>query len=142
MISDREERVAMKISIRRTVGVALVAACVSSAAARAEGFDPDGDPIHAYEGAFFGFVKDTKGASVPDATVTLAAKGRDAVITRTNSVGIYRVSLGKDVDANDVAVSCEKAGFKQVRVLRRTERDASPQTPIEIECTLMAEAAR
>ena len=133
----------MKNFIRQTIGLALVATCSFSTALWAEGFDAEGDPIHEYQGpAFFGFVKNTNGASVPDATVTLAAKGRDAVIARTNSVGIYRVSLGKDVDANDVVVSCEKTGFKQVRVLRRTAQGASPQTPIEIECTLMADAAR
>jgi hypothetical protein len=133
----------MKIFVGQTVGLALVAACSFSTALLAEGFDPEGDPIHEYQGpAFFGFVKDAHGASVPDATVTLAAKGRDAVSTRTNSVGVYRASFGKDVDANDVVISCEKTGFKQVRVLRRTAPGASSQTPIEIECTLMAEAAR
>jgi hypothetical protein len=133
----------MKIFLRQTVGLALVANCCFSTAPWAEGFDPEGDPIHEYQGpAFFGFVKDANGASVPDATVTLAAKGGDAVIARTNSVGVYRVSLGKDVNASDVVVSCEKSGFKQVRVLRRTAPNASSQTPIEIECTLMAEAAR
>ncbi len=133
----------MKIFVRQTVGVALVATCSFSTALWAEGFDPEGDPIHEYQGpAFFGFVKDTNGASVPNATVTLAAKGRDAVTARTNAVGVYRVSLGKDVDANDVVISCEKTGFKQVRVLRRTAQSVGAQTPIEIECTLMAEAAR
>ena len=71
----------------------------------------------------------------------LTAKGREAAVARTNSIGVYRASLGKEVDAHDVVISCEKAGFKQVRVVRRTERDANPQTPIEIECTLMPEAA-
>ena len=134
----------MNIFIRQAVGLAL-ATCSFSAALWAEesGFDAEGDPIHAYQGpTFFGFVKDTNGASVPDAKVTLAAKGRDAVIARTNSVGVYRGSLGKDVDANDVVISCEKTGFKQVRLLRRTERDARAETPIEIECTLMADAAQ
>jgi hypothetical protein len=133
----------MKIFIRHIAAFVLVATCSCSSALWAEGFDPEGDPILEYQGpAFFGFVKDSNGASVPDATVTLAAKGRDAVTARTNSVGIYRVSLGKDVNANDVVISCEKTGFKQVRVLRRTAEDASAQTPIEVECILMAEAAR
>jgi hypothetical protein len=133
----------MKIFVRQTVGLALVATSCFSTAPCAQDFDPEGDPIHEYQGpSYFGFVKDTNGASVPDATVRFTAKGRDAVTARTNSIGVYRASLGKEVDANDVVISCEKAGFKQVRVLRRTERDASPQTPIEVECTLTAEAAR
>ena len=132
----------MKIFIRQAAGLALVATCSFSAALWAEGFDPEGDPIHEYQGpTFFGFVKDTNGTSVPDAKVTLAAKGRNAVIARTNSVGVYRGSLGKDVDANDVVISCEKTGFKQVRLLRRTEQNARAETPIEVECTLMADAA-
>jgi hypothetical protein len=133
----------MTLSAAPAVRLALVAACCFSTAPWAEGFDPEGDPILEYQGpSFFGFVKDTNGAFVPGATVKFAAKGRDAVTARTNSIGVYRVSLGKDVDANDVVLSCEKAGFKQVRVVRRTERDASPQTPIEIECILVADAAR
>ena len=58
-------------------------------------------------------------------------KGRDAVIARTHSLGVYRGSLGKDVDANDVVISCEKAGFKQVRLFRRTEQDARAETPMK-----------
>ena len=132
----------MSVFVRRSLGMALVVACSLSTAPLAEEFDPEGDPIPQYEGAFFGFVKDTNGGSVPDATVTLAAKGRDAVVVRTNAMGIYRVSLGKEVAANDVVVSCTKAGFKQVRVARRTALDASVATPIEVECTLTADGAR
>jgi hypothetical protein len=132
----------MKIFVRQAVGLALVATCSFSAALWAEGFDPEGDPILEYQGpTFFGFVKETNGAPVADAKVTVSAKGRDAVSVRTNSVGVYRASLGKDVDANDVAITCEKTGFKQARVLRRTEQTARAETPIEIECTLMADAA-
>jgi hypothetical protein len=135
----------MEIFIRPTVGMALVAACLFATALEAEeaGVDADGDPVYEYQGpAYFGFVKDTNGASVPDASVTLAAKGREAVIVRTNSIGAYRASFGKDVDANDVVISCAKAGFKQARVLRRTAPTAPRQIPIEIECTLTAEAGR
>jgi len=132
----------MKIFVRQAVGLALVATCSFSAALWAEGFDPEGDPILEYQGpTFFGFVKETNGAPVPDAKVTLSAKGRDAVSVRTNSVGVYRASLGKDVNASDVAITCEKTGFKQARLLRRTEQNARAETPIEIECTLMADAA-
>lgn len=131
----------MKIFIRSSVGMALVAASLFATAPWAQvDFDPEGDPIYEYQGpAFFGFVKDTNGASVPDATVTLAAKGRAALTVRTNSTGSYRASFGKDVDANDVLIACEKKGFKQARVLRRTAPNAPRQIPIEIECILTAE---
>jgi hypothetical protein len=135
----------MKIFIRPIVGMALVAACVFATAPLAQdvAVDADGDPIYEYQGpAYFGFVKDTDGASVPDASVKLAAKGRAPSVVRTNSVGAYRASFGKDVDADDVVISCEKKGFKQVRALRRTAPAAPRQIPIEIECTLAADASR
>jgi hypothetical protein len=131
----------MKIFIRSSVGMALVAACLVATAPQAQvDFDPEGDPIYEYQGpAFFGFVKDTNGAAVADATVTLAAKGRAALIVRTNSVGTYRASFGRDVDASDVVISCEKRGFKQARLFRRTAQNAPRQVPIEIECILAAD---
>ena len=135
----------MDTFIRPTVGMALVAACLFAPVLRAQdaAVDADGDPVYAYQGpAYFGFVKDTNGAAMPDASVTLAAKGRAALIVRTNAIGAYRASFGKDVDAGDVVISCEKKGFTQVRVLRRTAPDAPRQIPIEIECTLSAETGR
>ena len=125
--------------VRKIFALTLVAVCAYSTLASTEEFDAEGDPVYEYAGPiFFGFVKDTSGASVSEAKVTLAAKVRDAGITYTNSVGAYRISHGKDVDANAILISCEKEGFKQVRVFRRTALNAHIQTPIETECTLMA----
>ena len=135
----------MDTFIRPTVGMALVAACLFAPILWAQdgNVDADGDPVYEYQGpAYFGFVKDTDGASVPDAGVRLAAKGRDPLIVRTNTVGAYRASFGKDVDADDVVISCEKNGYKQARVFRRTAQDAPRQIPIEIECILTAETGR
>ena len=56
---------------------ALVAACLFAPVLRAQdgNVDADGDPVYAYQGpAYFGFVKDTDGASVPDAGVMLARR--------------------------------------------------------------------
>jgi hypothetical protein len=131
----------MRFLDRRTVRVAsmALATCVVSTAlwAGGSGFGDD-DDHHEHEGpAFFGFVKDTNGATVPDAKVTVAVKDRGGVITRTDALGAYRVpGFGKDINPNDVVVSCDKPGYKQVRILRRTAQDANPQTPIETECTL------
>ena len=46
------------------------------------------------------------------------------------------------MDADDVVIWCEKNGYKQARVFRRTAKDAPRQIPIEIECTLTAETGR
>ena len=87
--------------------------------------------------SYFGFVKDTNGATISDAKVTVAIKDRGGVITRTDALGAYRVpGFGKEINPNEVLISCEKQGYKQVRVLRRTAQDADPAVPIETECTM------
>jgi hypothetical protein len=120
-------------------GVALGATCVLSTAlwAGGSGFGDD-EHDHENEGpAYFGFVKDTGGATIPDAKVTVSIKDRGGVITRTDALGAYRVpGFGKEIDPKEVLVSCEKPGYKQVRVFRRTATDADGNTPIETECTM------
>ena len=120
-------------------GMALGATCALSTAlwAGGSGFGDD-DHDHENEGpAYFGFVKDTGGATIPDAKVTVAIKDRGGVITRTDALGAYRVpGFGKEIDPTTVLISCEKPGYKQVKVLRRTAQDADPATPIETECTM------
>jgi hypothetical protein len=117
---------------------ALLTCALSTALwAGGSGFGDD-DHDHENEGpAYFGFVKDTNGATVPDAKVTVAIKDRGGVITRTDALGAYRVpGFGKEIDSSQVQISCEKQGYKQVRVLRRTSKDADPSVPIETECTM------
>lgn len=87
--------------------------------------------------AYFGFVRDTSGNSIPDAKVTVGIKNRGGVVTRTDALGTYRVpGFGKDVDTKDVEVSCEKEGYKQVKTFRRTAPTAADAPIIETECTL------
>ena len=120
-------------------GAAIGATCILSTAlwAGGSGFGDD-DHDHENEGpSYFGFVKDTGGATIADAKVTVAIKDRGGVITRTDALGAYRVpGFGKEIDPSSVVISCEKAGYKQVRVFRRTAQDADPKTPIETECTM------
>ena len=53
--------------------------------------------------------------------MTVAIKDRGGVITRTDALGAYRVpGFGKEINPTEVLISCEKQGYKQVRVLRRT----------------------
>ena len=44
--------------------------------------------------------------------------------------------FGKEVDPKDVEVSCDKPGYKQLRVVRRSSPSTDPKIPVETECTL------
>ena len=92
--------------------------------------DPGGGP------SYYGFVKDHRGVLVPEAKVTAEIKGRGSIYTHTNVLGAYRInSFGKEINPNDIAITCSKDGYRQIRVTQREEsRDG--KTAIEIECTL------
>ena len=132
----------MKFLVRHTKQVAgwvLAIACSLSVAAWAGGAGfGDDDDNSAEEGpSYFGFVRDTGGTTVPDAKVTVGIKGRGGVVTRTDLLGTYKVpGFGTDVNPKDVEVSCEKQGYKQARVVRRSTPSSDPKIPIETECTL------
>src|SRR5262249_48120572 len=98
----------------------------------------DEDEASADEGpSFFGFVRDARGLGVGDAKVTAELKGRGALITRTNVLGSYKIpGFGKDVNPDDVTITCSKDGYQQTTVMRRTMPGADPKAPIETECTL------
>src|SRR3954454_22479439 len=115
----------MKFLGRRTgwkAGATFVMTCILSTAvwAGGSGFGDDDDAGEDEGPAYFGFVKDSSGATVPDAKVTVAVKDRGGVVTRTDALGAYKVpGFGKEISPNDVDVSCEKQGLKQTRTLRR-----------------------
>ena len=118
---------------------ALTVTCALSVAAWAggAGFGDDDDTSAETEPSYFGFVRDTNGATVPDAKVTVAVKNRSSVITRTDALGTYKVpGFGTDVNPKDVEISCDKQGYKQTRVVRRSSPSTDPKIPIETECTL------
>jgi hypothetical protein len=126
--------------VTRLLGLIIGTIFALSTTVLSEEFDEEGDRIHEnHERAFFGFVKDANGSSVSDALVTFGAKGHHTGTTYTNSVGAYHISISKNFDASDIVISCEKPGYKQLRVLRRTAKDASPDAPVETECTLIAD---
>jgi len=118
--------------------VALAVAGALSAPVWAGGSSFGDDDDAEDEGpAYFGFVRDAGGNSVSDAKVTVGIKNRGGVVTRSDALGTYRVpGFGKDVDTNDVEVTCEKEGFKQVKTFRRTAPTALNVPIIETECTL------
>lgn len=119
-----------------TIGVT----CILSTAlwAGGAGFGDDDDNSEEEGPSYFGFVKDTNGATVPDAKVTVGIKDRGGIVTRTDALGAYKVpGFGKDVDPRDVEIACDKPGYKQLRTLRRMRSpNADPKIPVETECTL------
>jgi hypothetical protein len=85
----------------------------------------------------FGFVKDSRGAPVADANVK-AKLGSTTMYVRTDATGAYKLPLfDKKIDPKDVVISCEKTGYKQIRVSRRPPV-VKPDAPItvETECRL------
>jgi hypothetical protein len=119
--------------------VAVGLTCIFATAVWAGGSSfGDDDDDSADEGpAYFGFVRDTSGGTIPDAKVTVGIANRGGVVTRTDALGAYKVpGFGKEVDPKDVIVSCEKEGFKQIKVLRRTAPTALNVPIVETECTL------
>ena len=85
--------------------------------------------------AYFGFVRDVRGSPVADAVVMLRPKTGKAVPLKSNALGLYRGHVNKDVRPDDVQISCEKSGYKQTKVYRRTP-PGSKDMFIETECTL------
>ena len=132
----------MSSPIRRVgmAGAVLAITCAVSIAAWAggSGFGDDDDNSEEEGPSYFGFVKDTNGATVPDAKVTVGIKDRGGIVTRTDALGAYKVpGFGKDVDPRDVEIACDKQGYKQLRTLRRMRSpNADPKIPVETECTL------
>jgi hypothetical protein len=117
---------------------ALAMACVFSTAlwAGGSGFDDDHEHAEDEGPAFFGFVKDTRGAAVPDAKVSVKATGAE-LITRSNILGAYRApGFRKHIDPASVEIVCEKDGYKYVRTFRRSSPNNDPKSPIEMECVL------
>jgi hypothetical protein len=85
--------------------------------------------------SYFGFVRDGGGSPVPDARVTAAPKAGGSLVTRSNSMGIYKIpGFAKEIDPNTVDISCAKDGYGPADVVRRGQADA--KDPVEVDCTL------
>jgi hypothetical protein len=126
----------MSILIRTLASAAAVTGAVLVLGAAAFAGGDDYDAMNDKEGAgpaYFGFVRDHRGSPVSDAQVLLRPKSGDPVVLKTNVLGLYRSHINKDVKPEDVTISCEKSGYRQERVFRRTEPGAMF---IETDCTL------
>ena len=86
----------------------------------------------------YGFVKDTRGAVVPEATVTVDIENRGQLVTQTNILGAYRSPpFGIAIKPEEVTISCKKEGYKQVRVVERLAMGPfDPKAGFEVECTM------
>lgn len=89
---------------------------------------------------FFGFVRDAANAAVGDARVTATVKTGGALVTTTNSIGVYKISgFAKSINPDDIAISCAKDGYKQANVVRRQNPSGDRIDPIEVDCYLQKE---
>jgi Carboxypeptidase regulatory-like domain len=85
--------------------------------------------------SYFGFVRDADGSPVPGARVTAAPQAGGSLVTRSNSMGIYKIpGFAKEIDPKTVDISCAKDGYSQANVLRRGQADL--KDPVEVDCTL------
>jgi hypothetical protein len=126
----------MMALIRRIAILAGAAIALTPGAIFAGGDDYDATADSEGRGpAYYGFVRDQRGSPVSDARVVLRAKAGEPVVLKSNVLGLYRSHLSKDVRPDEVQVSCEKDGFKQVRVARRNAPGANDMN-IETNCTL------
>jgi len=124
---------------RGRIAIMVAGLCIVSTAlwAGGSGFGDDDDAGEDEGPAYFRFVKDGSGATVPDAKVTVAVKDRGCVVTRTDALGAYKVpGFGKEVSPNDVEISCEKPGYKQNRILRRNLPPPDSKIPVETDCMM------
>ena len=86
---------------------------------------------------YFGFVRDMRNAPLNDAKITLKIASGLTYVTRTDRSGMYRVrGLGKQVNPNDVVITCAKEGYVQARVLRRPAARGKPVKSVETECRM------
>src|SRR6516164_8028941 len=115
-------------------GIVLATCCILSTPARTggAGFGDDDDTADDAGPSYFGFVRDSNGTTVPDAKVTVQPKDGGSIITRTDALGTYKVpAFSKEVDPKDVKTPCDKNGYRQICVVRRSSTRKVPKISIE-----------
>lgn len=126
----------MQIARRWIAAAVLVAAHLSPSLAGDGAYEPDDDHEHGVP--FFGEVKDIRSFEpVANALIRLQQQGTQRfIVFHADSEGRFRrTGLGPEVDPEKIDVTCEKAGYRTLDVLRRrlsTAKDA----PVEVECLL------
>ena len=91
---------------------------------------------------FFGFVKDSRGKSIPQASVMATTASGSSFVVQADKMGRYRIpGFSKSVDAMKVQITCSKTGYKLVAKDRRLPRGA-PGAAIETNCVLAPDAGK
>jgi hypothetical protein len=123
----------------RSIGCALVAIALLPATVLA-GANKGGEsfgPLPDEGPSYFGVVLDAAGKPVDDARVSAAYRDGPAMVTRTDSVGSWKLpGFNKKINPDEVKISCAKAGYRQVRVVRRPAASGGPLRAVETECRL------
>ncbi len=88
---------------------------------------------------YFGFVRDSKGKTIPNASITATTAKGSSFVVQADNMGHYRIpGFSKSVDPKQVQITCGKAGYRLVSRDRRVLRGA-PNAPIETNCILAPE---
>lgn len=133
------------MAMNKARGPALIVALALAFALGAGGAFAGGSGLDEQDDAdagtpFFGFVKDlnARGKGIADAKVTAEIKGSNAaLITRADVQGHYRLSgFGKDVNPDNVAITCTVDGYKLDRTPRR-KLSNDPGAPVEVDCLMV-----
>jgi hypothetical protein len=85
---------------------------------------------------YFGFVRDSKGKTIPSASITATTASGSSFVVQADNMGHYRIpGFSKSVDPKRVQITCSKTGYRLVSRDRRVLRGA-PNGPIETNCIL------
>ena len=85
---------------------------------------------------YFGFVRDSKGKTIPNASITATTARGSSFVVQADTMGHYRIpGFSKSVDPKLVRITCSKTGYRLVSRDRRVLRGA-PNGPIETNCIL------
>jgi hypothetical protein len=91
---------------------------------------------------YFGFVRDSKGKTIPNATITATTPTGSSFVVQADIRGHYRIpGFSKRVDAKKVQVTCSKVGYKLMTRDRRVLRGVA-NAPVETNCVLAPDVSK
>lgn len=126
-------------TVLSNVLAAAAAACCAMLALSAVAGDGEYEPDdHEHGAPYLGEVKDIRGLkAVQSAQIRLQIRGTQRFfLLQTDDEGRFRRSgLGADIDPESVDVTCTKAGYRTIEVMRRRLSPAK-DAPVEVECLL------
>ncbi len=121
------------LSVAAVAGISLALMAAQPAGAGGVNFGEDSDSNDGP--SYFGFVRDSDGSPVNGARVTAAPQAGGSLVTRSNSMGVYKIpGFANEIDPKTVDISCAKDGYTQSNVMRRGQADV--KDPVEVDCTL------